>query len=413
MNPDLVVPPLSLTERHRRILSTVLTNGPTTRAELARRLHLSRSKLSPEISHLLEHGLLSLDGVNASDVGRPSALLALARAEAAVVVGVDIDADKIAVAASTLGASILSRRIEATDVRNDPEAGVARMIQLIAECLEGPFGPLVAVGVSIAADVDPRSGIPIAAPTMPAWVGYPLGSVLSQRFGTRVYIDNDVNALALREMIVNRSRSATDAALLFVKISHGIGCGIVVNGGLFRGSQGSAGDIGHICVDPADETRCACGNRGCLEAVAAAPALVARAKELAGSNESLALFQMLAKHGDLNEELIGQAAIAGDQVATSLLREQGMRVGYVLSGLVSFFNPSAVLIASGLHAGSDILLSAVRQAVYERALPAATRKLEISEATLSDDSAVVGAAVIASYGYLGSRASQGFHHGLS
>jgi predicted NBD/HSP70 family sugar kinase len=306
-----------------------------------------------------------------------------------------------------LGGSILRRCAELLDAR-DPEAAIARAIELIGETLDASYGPLVAIGVSIAADIDPTAGVPIAAPTMPAWVGFPLGSRLARVYNTRIYVDNDVNALALREMIARRS----NAPFLVVKISHGIGCGIVVDGSLFRGIEGSAGDIGHICLDPADETRCACGNRGCLEAVAATPAVIAKADTLARTGASAMLARFVAEHGSLTEDLVGQAASGGDEAAARLLKEQGRRIGYVLSGLVSFFNPSAVLIASGLGAGRAILLSAVRQAVYERALPAATRKLEIGEATLDEDDAVVGSAILGSYGYLGSSGSRALHHGL-
>ena len=188
---------------------------------------------------------------------------------------------------------------------------------------------------------------------------------------------------------------------MVLKVSSGLGCGIVIDGTVFRGSRGSAGDIGHICVDPHHEARCVCGNRGCLEVVASAPAIIRRAEDLARTGESALLATMLAEHPRLTLDLLGEATSAGDPAAVSLLRETGSHIGFVLAGLVSFFNPHAIVVSSGIPGGEDILLSAIRQMVYQRALPASTRDLQIVDLAFTPDGGALGAAVLACEGFLG------------
>jgi hypothetical protein len=204
-----------------------------TRADIARELRLSRSNLSPVILRLVHEGLLVPAGHDQSRGGRRGNLLSVGGAGAAVVAGLEIDADRVRVVVATLGIDDLARRHLSMDVTEDPEATLELAAQLIADCLEPEYGPLVAIGVSLAAAIDVDSGTAAVSPAMPRWVGVPVGDFLADRFSTRVFTDSDLNALAFSETIVPH-RVPLGPAFLVVKANEGIGCGIVINNTVFR-----------------------------------------------------------------------------------------------------------------------------------------------------------------------------------
>lgn len=375
-------PTLRLTPLQRKILGIAVRGGPLSRAELARRADSSRSRLSPEIARMLADGVLVEHGHDPSSGGRPGALLKPGGQDVAVLAGADIDAQRTAVAVTTLDGSVIAHDELSLRADADPRRVLERTAAMLERCLPEKRGPLLAVGLSVPGDIDPAGAAIESAPTLPRWVGLPIADVFAARLGVRTFVDNDVNVLALAEAAHPDERERLGASFLVVKISSGVGCGIVVNGTVFRGSHGFAGDIGHIAVDPTDRTRCACGNRGCLEALAAAPAILRAA-------------------GASTLDEVAHAARSGDPEVAALLRAVGGHLGLVLAGLVSFFNPEAVVVRSGLAGGDELLLNAVRQRIFERALPPSTRALQILSSRFDDDAGAVGAATLAGHGFLG------------
>jgi len=373
--------------------------GALTRADIARELRLSRSNLSPVILGLVADRLLVSVGRDESRGGRRGDLLGVAGAESAVVAGVEIDVNRIRVLLATLGLEAVATRLEAVETTADPARTLELAAALITDSLDPSCGPLIGVGLSLPAAIDADRGVPAVAPAMPQWVDFPVVDRLAELLSTRVFMDSDLNALALAEMTV-RHHPPLGPAFLVVKAHEGVGCGIVINNSVFRGSQGSAGEMGHICVDPDDATICACGHRGCLEAVVSPANLAVRARELARTERSPALGPLLAEP-ELTMDAIGQAVLEGDPVAASLMRELGMRIGFVLAGAISFFNPSSIVISTARMLGSQVLLGAIRHGVYERAFAGATRRLQIVESGLGDDAVAVGAAALARDGFLG------------
>jgi predicted NBD/HSP70 family sugar kinase len=235
-----------------------------------------------------------------------------------------------------------------------------------------------------------REGVPVAPPIMPGWDQFPVRSVLSQHLGAPVLVDNDVNIMALGEMHSGLSRSVKD--FLFVKIGTGVGCGVVVDGSVYRGVSGSAGDIGHIRIED-DGPVCACGNTGCLESFFSGAALARDALDAARSGRSSVLADRLAQVGSLTAADVSGAAGEGDPVAVEMIRDGGQRLGFLLAGLVSFFNPGMVVIGGGVAAGlGHPLLAEVRSVVYRRSLPLATGNLPIVLSEMGAEAGVVGAA---------------------
>jgi predicted NBD/HSP70 family sugar kinase len=228
---------------------------------------------------------------------------------------------------------------------------------------------------------------------MPGWDGYPVRDAVSRELGCPVVLDNDVNVLAVGEQHAGVARGARD--FLFVKIGTGIGCGIVIDGELYRGVDGCAGDIGHIRIDDFGPI-CACGNTGCLEAFSGGAALAREATEAARSKRSAVLAAILDEKGELTAADVGAAVAQGDPQAVQLIRDSGRRVGQVLATLVSFFNPGMIVIGGGVAGLGHALLAEIRGVTYRRSLPLATGSLPIVLSELGDEGGVIGAARLSS-----------------
>ena len=192
---------------------------------------------------------------------------------------------------------MLEQVSEPIDVRQGPDVVLAVVLDLVGKLRsEGLAQELHGAGVGVPGPVSFRDGVPVAPPIMPGWNQYPVRNVLAQHLGCPVLLDNDVNIMALGEMHAGLARSVDD--LLFVKVGTGVGCGIVVDGKVYRGVSGSAGDIGHIRIDD-EGPACACGNVGCLEAHFSGAALARDATEAARAGRSDVLAERLAAAGVL------------------------------------------------------------------------------------------------------------------
>jgi predicted NBD/HSP70 family sugar kinase len=206
-----------------------------------------------------------------------------------------------------------------------------------------------------------------------------------------VFVDNDVNLMALGELW-RLQRSLQN--FMVIKVGTGIGCGIVCHGEVYRGANGSAGDVGHICVDQAGP-RCHCGNLGCVEALAAAPAITRLAVEAAQAGESAALAECLRANGKLTAIDVGQASRNGDAAANAIIQRAGSQIGQMLASVVNFFNPSHVFIGGGVTQIGPLFLASVRQSVYHRSLALSTRHLEIQYTPLGGQAGLIGAGALA------------------
>jgi predicted NBD/HSP70 family sugar kinase len=233
-------------------------------------------------------------------------------------------------------------------------------------------------------------GTLVSPPIMPGWDRYPIIETIQQWFpSSNVVVDNDVNVMALGE--INQVSGKGIDNLIFVKIGTGIGAGIICEGKIYRGSSGCAGDIGHICVDNSGPL-CHCGNKGCLEAIAAGPAIAERSLLAAQAGKSSILMNYYEMNDHvLRAEDVGNASREGDTLAIEVIRESGQFVGDVLAGLVNFFNPGMIVIGGGVSNLGNLLLSSIRQTVLYRSLPLATRDLLIVFSESGQDAGVVGA----------------------
>ena len=358
-------------------LFDLLRDGrPWTRAQLAESTGLARSTVTARIDTLMQLGLVAPFGGARSTGGRPPALFAL-NPTAKLVVGVDIGATHARAALTDLNGSILGEVDARLLVADGPETVLAWVIDSVRDLVSAsgrPLADLAAIGIGLPGPVEHSSGRPINPPIMPGWDRYDVPGHLQRHYPVPVLVDNDVNIMALGE---RRAHLADVDDLVLIKVATGIGAGIVSGGQLQRGAQGTAGDLGHVRVPGAGDVPCRCGNSGCLEAVAAGPALAAAVREQGEAAED---------GGDVVE-----LVRAGSQVAMGVVRQAGRDIGEVVATMINLINPSVVVIGGQMAGAGEHLLAGIRESVYQRSLPLATEHLRIVTSRAGGEAAVLGA----------------------
>ncbi|MEW1719338.1 ROK family transcriptional regulator [Streptomyces sp. NPDC093109] len=375
-----------------RVLSLLRDNGPLSRAQLSDRLEIPRPRLLAELDRMVAAGKVLEAGPAASRGGRRSTLVQLD--PGLRFAAVDLGASSLDIEITDGGLEPVASYSEAADIRSGPVAVLGRVSEILHKlAAQGHCTRLDAIGIGLPGPVSFRDGVPVSPPIMVGWNRYPVRDTLAREHGCPVVVDNDVNVMALGERHSGVARTVEH--LLFVKIGSGIGSGMQHHGRIYRGAEGCAGDIGHIQVE-SEGPLCTCGNTGCLEAYFGGAALARDATAAARSGESPALAVRLAERGVLTAEDVAECATGGDTASIALIRNGGHRVGQVLATLVSFMNPSMIVIGGGLAGLGFVLLSEIRSVVYKRSLPLATGNLPIVMSELGPRAGVVGAALLAS-----------------
>jgi len=378
------------------VLEAIRLGHGRSRAEVAHHTGLSRGLVAQRLAELIEAGLIEDAELSESTGGRPARRLHL-RGEAGTILVADIGATSIDVALTDLEGRILTTSQEAADVGDGPDVILGRVEQLFETLLgesseQWGGGAPWAIGIGVPGPVEFATGRPVSPPIMPGWNGYPVRERFVERYGVPVWVDNDVNIMALGEWRAGAARF--HANMVFVKIGSGIGAGVIADGYLHRGARGSAGDVGHIQVTDDRSVVCRCGNIGCLEALAGGHALAQDAVAAAADGRSDYLAGVLAADGEVTARDLADGASRGDVVCQELVTRSGHLVGAMLASVVNFFNPSLIVIGGGVANAGDRLLAAVREAVYRRSLPLATRDLLILPSALGARTGSIGAAVM-------------------
>ncbi|MBI3749403.1 MAG: ROK family protein [Chloroflexi bacterium] len=375
------------------VLDEVRLGRSSARADVVARTGLGRAIVAQRIGELIERGLIAEGDVGPSTGGRPPRQLAF-RSDAGHILVADLGATSVDVAVTTLDGRILGHHDEPMQVAAGPDACLGRVEALFEQLLgttDGVPGRLWGVGIGVPGPVEFQSGRPIS-PIMPGWDGYPIRERFTDRYRAPVWVDNDVNILALGEW---RSGVAIGHDnVVVVKIGTGIGAGIISDGRMHRGAQGSAGDVGHIQVVDDPAVVCRCGNIGCLEALAGGAALGQAGLAAARDGRSERLKAALDQRGAVTAEDVARVASFGDPVAVAMLQSAGRRIGSMLSSVVNFFNPSLIVIGGGVANSPDQLLAAIRETIYRRSLPLATRDLLIQRSSLGGLAGVIGASAM-------------------
>lgn len=350
-----------------------------TKAELIELTGLSRTTVSARVEALLATGLLAPAGEAASSGGRPPARVAF-NPDARVLIAVDLGATHGTTAVCDLAGRVLAFRRTETPIAAGPvtilEWASNAAQELLAETGRSA-DEVVGVGVGVPGPVEHATGRPTNPPIMPGWDRFDIPEFIRRVFPVPVLVDNDVNLLALGEQ---HSAWPHVDDLVFVKVSTGIGAGIIAGGALQRGAQGSAGDIGHVQVphsrdvprDPADERD--------LEAIAAGPAIAEHLTAQGVPAEGL--------------EDVLRLVRSGNPVAIEAIRRAGRLVGEVLATLVNLLNPTVIVLGGSIARSGEHLLAGVREVVYRRSIPLATQHLAIVQSEVGTQAGVLGAAIM-------------------
>jgi predicted NBD/HSP70 family sugar kinase len=361
------------------LLALYRTVGPLTRSEVSERTGWARMTVNTRLDRLVELGLLTPHGQTTASRGRPATRFRFHTGRGALLVA-DIGASAMRLALCDLGGNVRRRVDAVVDIADGPDLVLGEVERHFDRMLEeeGAADAVWGVGVSVPGPVEYATGTVVDPPIMTGWNGTRVPDRLGPRFDAPVVVEKDVNAMARGEQVTCYPEVAD---LLFVKIGTGVGTGVIAHGAVLRGAQGAAGDIGHTWADAEDarpRLLCRCGKQGCVESYASGWAIV---RDLAA-----------AGHPVSSVDQVVELVLHGDPVATSLVRDAGLVIGASLAHVVSLLNPSVIVVGGQLAAADEHLLAGIRERIYARSLPLATRNLRIARSQLDGDAGVLGLA---------------------
>jgi len=269
----------------------------------------------------------------------------------------------------------------------DANAIVDAIVTAVHEC--GGVDEISAVSLVVPGTVNVEESTVVKAPNLPCLDGFPLGDALTEQLHLPVVLENDANAAAVGEMW--RGAAIGCKTIICVTLGTGVGGGIILDGKLWRGVDGAAAEIGHMCVDPFGGVACTCGSRGCLEVFASATAIVRMTREASPCYPD----SVLQGNDDLNAEVIFEAGQQGDELALEIFRRMGVYLGIGLANLINILNPEMIVIGGGVVNGWDLFEKDMHQQVEERAFPLLAARVKIERAKCGDDAGLLGAACLA------------------
>ncbi len=374
----MVETPGSQSSLHRanleRVVRAVRMAGSLTQAEIARGTGLSAATVSNIVRELKDAGTVEVTPTSSG--GRRARAVSLS-ADAGIVVGVDFGHSHLRVAVGNLAHTVLAEDAEPIDV--DASAGqgfdrAERLVRrLVAESGISP-GKVIGIGLGVPGPIDIETGVLGSTAILPGWAGTNPRDELATRIGVPVYVDNDANLGALGEQVWGAGHGARDLA--YIKVASGVGAGLVINGQIYRGPGGTAGEIGHITLDESGPV-CRCGNRGCLETFTAA---------------RYVLPLLHSSHGtDLTMARVVRLAGEGDPGCRRVVADIGRHIGSGVASLCNLLNPSRVVLGGDLAEAGDLVLDPVRDSVARYAIPSAARQLKVAPGELDSRAEVLGA----------------------
>lgn len=389
------MPTIRLLESHLvRLLKLIFSHGPVSRSLLAQQTGYSTFLLSKLSEKLLLSGYVTENGSGNSTGGRRPKLLSITPGLGRLV-GVDFGTVNLRIAVTDVAGNVLGHEKHPSPASEGAEAGLPRVIDLIEGALRRAKvkrDQLWGLGMGISVVLDRTTGTAMFWPKVPEWVNVPLRKMLADHFHTATEVDDSVRMMALAE---RRFGAAAEARqFVYVMLGAGIGSALFLNGCLHTGTGGFAGEFGHIQVQE-DGPLCSCGNKGCVEVLASASALICKAKEAMASGLSSGLWEgCQGRPEGISVELIVQAAREGDRFCLGLLNEAGKHIGTGIVGLVNLLNPELIVLGGRLaSAAAEFILLPIRRSVCERALERAAGNVRIELSTLDEMAWATGAAL--------------------
>jgi glucokinase len=313
-----------------------------------------------------------------------------------LILGVDLGGTKILTAVTNSQGKILSRDHGITPAKKDHEAVIQSILESAHHALEQAnvdISELTVVGIGAPGLSNPETGILFTSPNLPEWRNVPLRDIMQERLGKKTFVINDANAAALGEFYFGAARGVLN--FIYITLSTGIGGGIVIDGKIYGGAIGAAGEVGHMTIDD-EGPICNCGNRGCWETLASGTALAREARHRIKEGIRTSILEYA--EGDVEKvtaQVIHSAAEQGDSLAKKLISRTGYYVGVGLANLINIFNPELIVIGGGLSNIGDMLLKPAFKTAGERAYKEAFQAVRFASPELGRDSGVLGAAAFA------------------
>jgi predicted NBD/HSP70 family sugar kinase len=370
----------SLREGNRkRVIDALRERGVASRAELARITGLSRSTISTIVGDLLESGLAGeRDGQPAGEThaGRPPVMISL-NSSAGLALGIDFGHRHLRVAVSDLSHTVLAEAWCEMDVDHSADHGLTTAAEFVAQVLaeaDVERSRVLGAGMGLPAPIDRATGSVQASSILPGWVGVDAAAEASARLDLPVEVENDANLGALAELVWGAARGRSEVA--YIKVSSGIGAGLVSNSRLQHGVGGTAGEIGHTLVSEGGPV-CRCGNRGCLETLA--------------SSRAIADLLSASRREEISTRRLLELCAGGDAAAQRLIGDAGRAIGVAVANLCNIINPECVIVGGDLSATGEVLLGPMREVVRRNAIPSAVEDLEILAGVLGERAEMLGA----------------------
>jgi glucokinase-like ROK family protein len=375
------------------ILDYLRRNAPLSRAELAARAGLNRSTISIIVNSLIDEGFIQETDFQSAKIGRPGMLLTL-NPKGGFAVGVEIGVDFISVLLTDFVANVLWRERVLTDPVDDQIRILDQALQLTQQAMdigsEQGLRPL-GIGIGVPGLVDLRQGKLVFAPNL-KWLNVPLRLMWTQRFDLPIFIENEANAAALGEYYFGVARGIDN--FIYLSAGIGLGGGVLIDGKLFRGSSGYAGEIGHMTIDPEGE-KCGCGKRGCWETKVGPRAVLRRVRKIL-ANGAPSLINDLS-NGNLDGITFNdvvEAAKSGDLVAVEALRDVGKYLGIGVVNLINIFNPELIVLGGALSLAHEFLLPVMEHTVCEESLKPPCENVRFAASGHDSDACVMGAVAL-------------------
>jgi glucokinase-like ROK family protein len=367
------------------------TPGGVSRAELARQTELTRSAISSIVDDFIIQKLVRETAQGPAQGGRRPILLELDPTHGCVV-GIDIGASHVGIVVTDFAAQLRHELEFSQDINKGPEACLSAIdsrLRGVLTHLNLSFDEVLAIGVGVPGPVVIEKGLVSAPPIMPGWDNFPIQAHLISLWKVPVSLNNDAELGAMGEWAYGAGRGSNH--LVYIKVGTGVGSGLLLDGQIYRGATGCAGEIGHITIQE-NGPLCSCGSYGCLEAFAGGRAIARKAREavLSGRRTQLASIEPIEA---ITARDVAEAARLGDLVAQQIITTAGGYLGIAIGDLVNLFNPSLIVIGGGVAQIGDLLLDPIRRVVRERSLQPAAQAARITAAVLGRRSSSMGAIV--------------------
>ena len=373
-------------------LKTIFDHTSISRAEIARITSLTRTTVSDIVNDLLAEGLVSEVGIGSSIGGKSPILLSIAD-DSRWMIGLDLAQQQFQGAVVNLRGKIRAKITLPVNDRNGADA-LTQVYEILDLLVVAAEGPLIGIGVGTPGLVNSREGVVVNAVNLD-WKDLPLAQLLQERYHLPVSILNDSQAAAMGEYVFGSGQSP-EGNLAVINVRHGIGSGIIINGQLFVGDGGGAGEIGHVVVVPEGGLPCRCGNHGCLETVASAHALVKRAQALAASSADT---QLPHNASEIDLATVEWAYASGDPLVQAMVLDTAHYMGMAITGLIGILNIQRIVLAGDMTCFGKPWLDAIQETIAQNTFSRLLQNTRVEIGQLGANTIILGASATLASNY--------------